>query len=129
VRTPPPASAEVEREVMVEARRDGFEAQLEALGFRLQGESRRGGRMWLLAFNRHLDFVLHDYADAVVLSWSFGLGDFVLERGWRIGVTDASVAELYPQADVRLPMDVHAVEGEIRRVLTTLRLDLGAPDL
>jgi hypothetical protein len=113
----------------VESRKDGFEAQLTALGFRLQGESRRGGRMWQLAFNRHLDFVLHDYPDAVVLSWSFGLGDYVLERGWRIGVTDASVAELYPQADVRLPMDIHAVEGEIRRVLAALRLDLGAPEL
>jgi hypothetical protein len=110
-------------------RSNAFDAQLSELGFRPQGESRRGGRMWVLPFNRYLSFVLHDYDDAIVLTWSFALGDYVLERDWRIGVSDTSMAELYPQADVRLPMDIAAVEGEIRRVLATLRLDLGAPGL
>jgi len=106
-----------------------FDDELEALGFRVQGVSRRGGRMWSLPFNRHLTFMLHDYHDAVVLTWSFSLGDYLLERGWQVSTTDTSATELYPQHDVRLPLDVAALHGEITRVLTTLRLDLGDPAL
>jgi hypothetical protein len=106
-----------------------FDDQLEALGFRVQGDSRRGGRMWALPFNRFLTFTLHDYHDDVVLTWSFALGDLLLERGWRSSTTDTSVAEIYPQHDVRLPLDIEAVGGEITRVLTSLRLDLGDPHL
>jgi hypothetical protein len=108
---------------------DGFEDELAALGFRLQGASRRGGRMWSLALNRFLTFVLHAYDDAVVLTWSFALGEYLEERGWRTSVTDVSVVELYPRADVRIPADVDAVGAEITRVLAALRLDLGDPHL
>lgn len=111
------------------ARTDGFESELVALGFRLQGASRRGGRMWSLALNRFLTFVLHAYDDAVVLTWSFALGEYLEERGWRTSVTDVSVVELYPRADVRIPADVDAVGAEITRVLASLRLDLGDPRL
>jgi hypothetical protein len=106
-----------------------FDDELEALGFQVQGASRRGGRMWGLAFNRHLRFVLHDYDDAVVLTWSFALGDHLVERGWQLSTTDTTAAELYPQHDVRLPLDAAAVRGEITRVLASLRLDLGDPAL
>lgn len=106
-----------------------FDDELEALGFRVRGASRRGGRQWVLAFNRFLTFVLHDYDDHVVLSWSFAFGEFLGERGWQSSLADASVAELFPMHDVRLPLDVDAVGAEITRVLTTLRLDLGRPDL
>jgi hypothetical protein len=104
-------------------------AKLGELGFRVQGSSRRGGRMWALPFNGYLTFVVHDYDDAVVLSWSFALGEYLVDRGWQFGVTDTTTAELYPQHDVRLPLDIEAVRGEITRVLGTLRLDLGDPAL
>lgn len=106
-----------------------FDDELEQLGFRVQGSSRRGGRMWVLPFNRFLTFVLHDYHDAVVLSWAVALGDYLVERGWQSSITDTSAAELYPQHDVKLPLDAMAVRGEITRVLGTLRIDLGAPEL
>lgn len=106
-----------------------FDDQLEMLGFVARSASRRGGRMWELRFNRFLRFVLHDYQDAIVLSWSFALGEYLEERGWRSSVTDTSVAELYPQHDVKLPLDIEAVGGEITRVLASLRLDLGDPTL
>ncbi len=106
-----------------------FDDDLEQLGFRLQGASRRGGTMWTLTFNRFLQFVLHDYGDAAVLTWSVALGDYFEERGWRLGVTDTSTAELYPEHDVRLPRDASTVRGEVTRVLATLRLDLGDPAL
>lgn len=110
-------------------RRSSFDAQLSQLGFQLQGSSRRGGRMWALAFNRFLTFVLHDYDDALVLSWSFALGEYLEERGWRSSVTDTSVIELYPRSDVRVPREIEAVGGELTRVLASLRLDLGDPSL
>ena len=106
-----------------------FDDQLETLGFRVTGASKRGGRMWSLSFNRFLTFVLHDYQDAVVLSWSFALGDYLAERGWQSSLTDLSAAELYPQRDVKVPLDIEAVGGEITRVLASLRLDLGNPEL
>jgi hypothetical protein len=106
-----------------------FDDELEALGFRVQGGSRRGGRMWALPLNRFLTFTLHDYHDTVVLTWSLALGDLLLERGWQASTTDTSVAEIYPQHDVRLPLDIDAVGGEITRVLASLRLDLGDPSL
>lgn len=106
-----------------------FDDELEALGFRAQGVSRRGGRMWTLPFNRYLTFMLHDYDTSVVLTWSFALGDYLVARGWQVSTTDTSTTELYPQHDVKLPLDVEALRGEITRVLTTLRLDLGDPSL
>ena len=114
---------------MSEDRGFTFDDQLRTLGFELQGSSRRGGRMWALAFNRFLTFVLHDYHDTVVLTWSFALGEYLEERGWRSSVTDTSVIELYPRSDVRIPLDIDAVGGEITRVLASLRLDLGDPTL
>lgn len=106
-----------------------FDEQLEALGFSVAGRSRRGGRMWTLPFNSYLTFTLHDYDDTVVLTWTFLLGDYMVARGWQIGASETSYQELYPQRDVRLPLDIDAVQGEITRVLTTLRLDLGDPSL
>lgn len=106
-----------------------FQDELEALGFRAHGESRRGGRMWALQFNRFLTFVLHAYDDAALLTWSFDLGEFADERGWRSSVTDLTAAEIYPKHDVRLPLDVDAVGAEITRTLASLRMDLGDPQL
>ena len=106
-----------------------FADQLAMLGFRSQGTSRRGGRMWSLRFNRYLTFVLHHYGEAVVLTWSYALGEYLASRGWRSSVTDTSVVEVYPEHDVRLPLEIEAVGGEINRVLAGLRLDLGDPDL
>lgn len=106
-----------------------FDDDLEELGFRAQGRSRRGGTMWVLPFNRFLTFTLHDYRDSLVFTWSFDLGEFLLERGWQIGAAETSFQELYPQRDVRLAVDIAAVEAEITRTLRSLRLDLGDPGL
>lgn len=106
-----------------------FEDELEELGFREQGQTRRGGRIWQLPFNNYLTFSLHDYHDSVVMSWAFAWGDYVEQRGWVMGSGETSFHELYPQRDVRLEVDIAAVEGEIRRVLGSLRLDLGDPSL
>jgi hypothetical protein len=109
--------------------RPTFDDQLEELGFQAAGSSRRGGRLWSLPFNRFLTFTIHDYHDAVFLTWAFALGEFLEERGFVIGSGETSFHELFPRNDVRLPLDIEAVGGEITRVLATLRLDLGDPAL
>lgn len=106
---------------------------LVALGFASTGSTRRG-RTWALAYNRYLRFTLHEHPGAsgetrLLLSWSFAWGEYVLQRGWQLSVTDESTAELYPAGDVVVPADAAAVRGEVVRVLGTLQLDLGAPDL
>ena len=85
--------------------------------------------MWVLPWSSILTFVLHEYQDAVVLTWSLAFGEHLVERGWRSSITDPSVAEVYPEHDVRLAPEIGAVEAELRRVLATLRLDLGDPSL
>jgi hypothetical protein len=106
---------------------DVLEDQLEQLGFRPAGVSRRGGRTWALAYNRYLRFTLHDHGDGhrLLLTWSFAWGEYVGERGWQLSLTDASTAELYPAADVVVTADAGAVRGEVVRVLRSLQLDLG----
>ena len=106
-----------------------FEDGLEALGFVLQGGSRRGGRIWRLDVNRVLELVLHDYHDHVVLTWSFAFGEFAASRGWVAGTGETSFHAIFPRADVKVPAEIDAVETEIRRTLGTLRVDLGDPSL
>ena len=105
-----------------------FDDQLEALGFRARSVSRRGGRRWDLPFNRVLTFMLHDYGDHVVLTWTLELGRVLAEREWHASSGEVGEMELFPTYDVRLPLDIEAISTEITRVLLTLRLDLGAPD-
>ncbi|MDX1510305.1 MAG: hypothetical protein R3249_03075 [Nitriliruptorales bacterium] len=107
----------------------GFDEQLESLGFVQAGDSRRGGRQWSLDFNRFLAFMLHDFGDHVIFTWSFQLGDYLLEKGWQIGAAETTFQELYPRSDVKLARRIGDVEAEITRVLATLRLDLGTPNL
>jgi len=106
-----------------------FDDQLEALGFRVQTSSRRGGRRWDLAFNSVLTLMIHDYDDHVVLTWHCELGPLLQQLDWQSSPSDASELELFPAHDVRLPLDISAVQTEVTRILTRLRLDLGDPAL
>jgi hypothetical protein len=106
-----------------------FDDQLEAIGFRMRSTSRRGGRVWELAFNSLLTFMLHDYDDHVVMTWTLQAGRLMAQRGWQGSVGDVDELEWFPRADVRLPLDVVAVRTEITRILLSLRLDLGDPAL
>jgi hypothetical protein len=106
-----------------------LEDDLRALGFEPRSTSRRGGRQWGLDFNDFLTFMLHDFVDHVIFTWSFRLGDYLLSKGWQVGAAETTFQELYPRSDVRLAADITAIEAEITRVLASLRLDLGAPNL
>jgi hypothetical protein len=106
-----------------------FDDELESLGFRAVGASRRGGRRWDLPFNRVLTLTLHDYDDHLVLTWHCDLGRALVERDLQTSPSDVAELELFPAHDVRLPLDAGALAREISRVLAGLRIDLGAPDL
>jgi hypothetical protein len=104
--------------------------ELESLGFVDQGTSRMGGHQWTFTRNRFLTFTAHHFGGGeIVLTWTFELGEFALERDMQIGAGETSIQELYPRYDVKLPADANAVRGEVERVLGLLRFDLGAPDL
>ncbi len=106
-----------------------LERELIALGFTMGGASRRGGVVWTLAFNSYLEFHLHRYADALVMTWSYDLGEYLTDRGWVIGTGESSFHSMYPGKDVRIDVSMRAVEAEITRVLGQLRIDLGDPSL
>lgn len=101
---------------------------LTELGFRQVGTS-RGRPQWAAGVNRYLQFTLFLEPDSILLTWRFGLGEYMLDRGWQIGGAESASQELYPQRDVRLPADAEAVAAEIRRTLGQLQLDLGDPGL
>jgi hypothetical protein len=105
-----------------------LEADLTELGFRAVGSS-RGRPQWAAGVNRYLQFTLFLEGETVLLTWRFGLGEFMLDRGWQIGGAESASQELYPQRDVRIPATADAVEAEIRRTLAQLQLDLGDPGL
>lgn len=105
-----------------------LERDLTELGFRPVGRS-RGRTQWAANVNRYLQFVLYLEGDRVLLTWRFGLGEFMLDRGLQIGGAESASQELYPRRDVRVAAEATAVEAEISRTLATLRFDLGAPDL
>jgi len=106
-----------------------FEDDLESIGFVAQGQRKRGGTTWRLDLNRYLSVDVHDFGEELVLTWAFALGEFALSRGWQIGAGETTFQELFPQRDVRLPVDAAAVRAEVVRVLSTLQLDLGDPTL
>lgn len=109
---------------------DDLPRDLLEIGFLPTAETRRGGQQWVREHNRFLTFTLHRYGeDELVLTWTFELGDFCLERGMQIGAAETSFQELYPVSDVRVPAEVDAVRAEVHRVLGRLRFDLGDPSL
>jgi hypothetical protein len=106
-----------------------FATELTELGFVERGRDRHGGQVWVMAFNSHLEFTLHEDGDGIVVTWRFDLGEFLLRQGWQVGAAETSFQELYPQTDARVAANLEAVEAELRRVLLRLRLDLGDPSL
>ena len=107
---------------------DEFEEELTELGFREVGRS-RGRPQWQANVNRYLQFTLYLEDERVLVTWRFGLGVFMLDRGWQIGGAESASQELYPRRDVRVPRESSAVEAEIRRTMGQLHIDLADPSL
>jgi hypothetical protein len=109
---------------------DAVARVVEPLGFVGQGTTRLGGEQWTLARNRYLSFTVHHFGDdEIVLTWSFDLGEFAIDRDMQVGAGETSFQELYPMYDVKLPVEASAIRAEVESILGRLRFDLGAPDL
>lgn len=109
---------------------DEFMSGLMTLEFQLAQQDRRGVLQFARKPNRFLTEWVHDYADEVLFTWEFDLGEFISEAGWQIGAADHTFQILYPQFDVRLPRDIDEIALEIRRLEQRLgHLDLARDDL
>jgi hypothetical protein len=109
---------------------DPFFTGLDALGFLLVQEDRRGVLQFARQPNRYLTEWVHDDGEEALFTWEFDLGEFVEEAGWQIGAAETSFQILYPQFDVRIARDVDAVAIEVQRLEQRLNgLDLADPAL
>lgn len=109
---------------------DEFLSELDALGFVLVQEDRRGVLQFARKPNRFLTEWVHDYEDSALFTWEFDLGDFVAQMEWQIGAAETSFQILYPQFDVKIPREIDAVAVEIQRLEQRLgHLDLADPAL
>jgi hypothetical protein len=107
------------------AARDGFQDELESLGFALVQQDRRGVRQYARQPNRYLTEWVHDYGNEALFTWEFDLGEFCSAVGWQIGAAETTFQILYPQFDVRIAREIDAVAVELQR----LEQQLGALDL
>jgi hypothetical protein len=109
---------------------DPFFSELDALGFVLVQEDRRGVLQFARKANRFLTEWVHDYGDEALFTWEFDLGEWVAVMEWQIGAAETSFQILYPQYDVKVPREIDAVATEIQRIEQRLsRLDLTDPSL
>jgi hypothetical protein len=109
---------------------DDFPAELDALGFAIAQEDRRGVRQYARRPNRFLTEWVHDDGTEALFTWEFDLGEFVADAGWQIGAAETSFQILYPQYDVRIARDIEAVAVEVQRLEQRLgHLDLVDPAL
>jgi hypothetical protein len=109
---------------------DDFHDELDALGFALVQEDRRGVLQYARAPNRFLTEWIHDDGEEALFTWEFDLGEFVELAQWQIGAAETSFQILYPKFDVRIPRDIDAVAVEVQRLEQRLSsLDLVDPAL
>jgi hypothetical protein len=109
---------------------DPFFSELDALGFVLVQEDRRGVLQFARKPNRFLTEWVHDYGDDALFTWEFDLGEWVAEMEWQIGAAETSFQILYPQFDVKIPREIDALATELQRLEQRLaRIDLADPSL
>jgi hypothetical protein len=102
---------------------DAFDSDLQALGFRVVGQNRKGVVTYEKRANRFLVYNVHwdpEQSD-VLFTWEFGIGEFFDARGMQIGSNEALNLFLFPQYDSKGPPDVAFVAAELDRVEQLLR--------
>jgi hypothetical protein len=100
-----------------------FDSDLQALGFRVVGENRKGVITYEKRANRYLVYNVHwnpEEAD-VLFTWEFGIGEFFDARGMQIGSNEALNLFLFPQYDSKGPQEVAFIAAELDRAEQVLR--------
>jgi hypothetical protein len=100
-----------------------FHTDLEALGFRHVGESRRGELTYEKRASRYLTYNVHwdPATNEVLFTWEFAIGEFFDARGMQIGSNEALNLFLFPQYDARGGADVAFVASELDRAELVFR--------
>ncbi len=94
-----------------------FHDDLEALGFRVVGQNRRGDVTYAKQASRYLVYNLHWDPDAseVLFTWEFAIGEFFDAHRMQIGSNEALNLFLFPQFDARGGPDIAFVAAELDR--------------
>jgi hypothetical protein len=96
---------------------EAFDSDLQALGFRVVGQNRRGVVTYGKQANKHLLYHVHwnPDDDEVLFTWEFAVGEFFDERGMQIGSNESLNLFLFPQHDSKGPAEVAFVAAELDR--------------
>jgi hypothetical protein len=98
-------------------RAESFQSDLEALGFRHVGQTRRGEITYEKNANRYLTYHVHwdPGTKDILFTWEFAVGEFFDARGMQIGSNEALNLFLFPQFDAKGPADLTFVAAELDR--------------
>ena len=99
-----------------------FLDDLGALGFREMGE-RRGVVQYAHRASAFLTYWVHHDTDAdrLLFTWEHAIGEYLSSLGLQIGSNEELNQFLFPQHDVRGPVDIRFVADEMDRVEQILR--------
>jgi hypothetical protein len=102
---------------------EAFDSDLQALGFRVVGENRKGVITYEKRANRYLVYNVHWNPDEndVLFTWEFAVGEFFDARGMQIGSNEALNLFLFPQFDAKGPPEASFVATELDRAEQVLR--------
>jgi hypothetical protein len=106
-----------------------FHVDLEALGFRMIQQDRKGVVQYSLRATRYLTYWIHWDPDegTVLFTWELAIGDYMHNLGLQIGANESLNTFLYPQYDAKGPDEVAFIAGELDRTEAVLRaMDLTA---
>jgi hypothetical protein len=100
-----------------------FDSDLQALGFRVVGENRRGVVTYGKQANKYLLYNVHwnPDEDEVLFTWEFAVGEFFDARGMQIGSNESLNLFLFPQHDSKGPAEVSFIAGELDRAEQVFR--------
>jgi hypothetical protein len=101
----------------------GFEADLEALGFRVVEQRRGGDVQFSYNANRYLVYWVHwnPDEDQCLFTWELAIGEFMGDQGLQIGSNDPLNLFLFPQGDARGPATAEFVVTEMNRTEAILQ--------
>ena len=100
-----------------------FDSDLQALGFRVVGQNRKGVVTYEKKTSRYLVYNVHWNPEEteVLFTWEFAVGEFFDARGMQIGSNESLNLFLFPQFDAKGPPEVSFVAGELDRAEQLLR--------
>ena len=100
-----------------------FDSDLQALGFRVVGQNRKGVVTYEKKASPYLVYNVHWNPEEteVLFTWEFAVGEFFDARGMQIGSNESLNLFLFPQFDAKGSPEVSFVAAELDRAEQLLR--------